>query len=218
VGRGGGSRTGPATIAVVFLVLGLANTAARLPAGWLIDRPGRPSLYAVGGVVMASLATALLPHVRGQTTLLVLIGIFGVASGLAFVAISVGFTAASAPAVRGGSSWAATARHSTWHSRLARLPWAPSLRAMDTRPVSRLEQPRVWSARSSRGSYGREPAPAVPSSPRPEPGGERVHLSPWRPHDRRENDGANPGQCVSPFFDPGIARDRIFTGPSELHC
>jgi MFS family permease len=92
---------GPATIGVVFLVLGLANTAARLPAGWLIDRTGRTSLYAVGGVVVASLATALLPHVTSQTTLLVLIGIFGGASGLAFVAISVGLTASSAPAVRG---------------------------------------------------------------------------------------------------------------------
>lgn len=92
---------GPANIGVVFLVLGLANTAARLPAGWLIDRTGRPSLYAVGGVVVASLATALLPHVRGQTTLLVLIGVFGVASGLAFVAISVGLTASSTPAGRG---------------------------------------------------------------------------------------------------------------------
>jgi predicted MFS family arabinose efflux permease len=92
---------GPATIGLVFLVLGLANTAARLPAGWLLDRTGRSSLYAVGGVVVASLATALLPHVRSQTTLLVLTGIFGVASGLAFVAISVGLTASSAPAVRG---------------------------------------------------------------------------------------------------------------------
>jgi MFS family permease len=92
---------GPATIGVAFLVLGLANTAARLPAGWLIDRTGRSSLYAVGGVVGASLATALLPHVRGQATLLVLMGVFGVASGLAFVAISVGLTASSAPAVRG---------------------------------------------------------------------------------------------------------------------
>jgi MFS family permease len=92
---------GPTTIGLVFLVLGLANTAARLPAGWLLDRTGRSSLYAVGGVVVASLATALLPHVRGQTTLLVPTGIFGVASGLAFVAISVGLTASSAPAVRG---------------------------------------------------------------------------------------------------------------------
>jgi MFS family permease len=92
---------GPATIGIVFLVLGLANTAARLPAGWLIDRTGRPCLYAVGGVAVASLATALLPHVGDQPTSLALIGIFGVASGLAFVAISVGLTASSAPAVRG---------------------------------------------------------------------------------------------------------------------
>jgi MFS family permease len=92
---------GPATIGLVFLVLGLANTAARLPAGWLLDRTGRAAVYAVGGVVIASLATALLPHARGQTTLLALTAIFGVASGLAFVAISVGLTASSAAAVRG---------------------------------------------------------------------------------------------------------------------
>src|SRR5438128_361207 len=38
---------GPAAIGFVFLVLGVANTAARVPAGWLIDRSGRPSLYAI---------------------------------------------------------------------------------------------------------------------------------------------------------------------------
>jgi MFS family permease len=92
---------GPAAIGLVFLVLGLTNTAARLPAGWLLDRTGRSSLYAVGGVLLASAATALLPHVRGHTGVLVLVALFGAASGVAFVAISVGLTAASAPAVRG---------------------------------------------------------------------------------------------------------------------
>ena len=31
---------GPAAIGLVLLVLGLANTAARIPAGWLVDRSG----------------------------------------------------------------------------------------------------------------------------------------------------------------------------------
>src|SRR5882672_8055373 len=39
-----------ATIGLVFLVLGLANTVARLPAGWMMDRSGRYRLYAVGGI------------------------------------------------------------------------------------------------------------------------------------------------------------------------
>lgn len=91
----------PSMIGVVFLVLGLANTAARFPAGWLLDRTGRPSLYAVGGVVLASVATAFVPFVSSQSTLLVVVAVFGGASGIAFVAISMGLTAASAPGVRG---------------------------------------------------------------------------------------------------------------------
>jgi hypothetical protein len=41
---------------------------------------------------------------------------------------------------------------------------------------------------------------------------------PWRGITPPENDGAKPGQCVSPFFDPGITRDRIVTGLSNLPC
>src|SRR5439155_9510877 len=33
--------------------------------------------------------------------------------------------------------------------------------------------------------------------------------SPWRAHNRSRNDGAKPGQRVSPFFHPGLARDRM---------
>lgn len=51
----------PATIGLVFLVLGLANTLARFPAGWLVDRTGRCTPYAVGGVLIGSVVTALLP-------------------------------------------------------------------------------------------------------------------------------------------------------------
>ena len=92
---------GPAAIGLVFLVLGVANTAARLPAGWLVDRTGRSSAYAVGGVLLASLATTLLPHVSGEATVLVVVAVFGVASGIAFVAISTALTLASTPALRG---------------------------------------------------------------------------------------------------------------------
>ena len=55
-----------AGIGVVFLVLGLANTAARIPAGWLVDRTKHSSLYAIGGVLIGSIVTALLPHVDGH--------------------------------------------------------------------------------------------------------------------------------------------------------
>ena len=91
----------PSAIGLVFLVLGLANTVARFPAGWLVDRTGRSSPYALGGVLVASVATALLPHVRGQVTLLALVAIVGAVSGIAFVAISVGLAASTAPAARG---------------------------------------------------------------------------------------------------------------------
>jgi MFS family permease len=91
----------PAAIGLVFLVLGLANTVARFPAGWLVDRTGRCSAYAIAGVLLASVATALVPHVSGQATLLALIALFGAVSGIAFVAISVGLAASTTPATRG---------------------------------------------------------------------------------------------------------------------
>jgi MFS family permease len=92
---------GPAAIGLVFLVLGLANTAARFPAGWLVDRTGRPTLYAIGGVLLASGVTVLLPHVHGTRMLLALAALFGAASGVAFVAISAGLAVAAPPAARG---------------------------------------------------------------------------------------------------------------------
>jgi predicted MFS family arabinose efflux permease len=91
----------PAVIGLVFLVLGLANTLARFPAGWLVDRTGRCTPYAVIGVVTASLATALIPHVHGQPVLLSLATVFGAASGVAGVAMGVGLAAAATPAARG---------------------------------------------------------------------------------------------------------------------
>jgi predicted MFS family arabinose efflux permease len=91
----------PAGIGVVFLVLGLANTAARIPAGWLVDRTQNSSLYAIGGVLIGSIVMALLPHVGGQIGLLALVAVFGAVNGTAGVAIGVALTRATTPAVRG---------------------------------------------------------------------------------------------------------------------
>lgn len=91
----------PAAIGLVFLVLGLANTAARFPAGWLVDHTGWCTPYAIGGVLVASVATALLPHVAGQVTLLALVAVFGAVSGAAGVAVGTALTGATTPATRG---------------------------------------------------------------------------------------------------------------------
>jgi predicted MFS family arabinose efflux permease len=91
----------PAAIGLVFLVLGLANTVARFPAGWLVDRTRRSAPIAVGGILAASLVTALLPHVSSPGWFLALVAVFGAMSGIAFVAIGVGLAASTAPAARG---------------------------------------------------------------------------------------------------------------------
>ena len=92
---------GPATIGLVFLVLGLANTVARIPAGWMIDRTGRCAPYAVVGVALACALTMTIPHVHGQGALLALAGLFGAVSGGGFVAVSVGLSTAAPAAARG---------------------------------------------------------------------------------------------------------------------
>src|SRR3989440_3319439 len=92
---------GPAAIGVVFLTLGLTNTAARFPAGWLIDRTRRASLYSIAGILTASIATAVLPRADGYASTLALVAVIGTASGIAFVGISVGLAASSTPATRG---------------------------------------------------------------------------------------------------------------------
>ncbi len=91
----------PAHIGLVFLVLGIANTVARIPAGWVIDRSGRGGLYAFGGVALAATATVLIPHLHDFAALLVLVAVFGAVSGVAFVAISVELTGAAPAAARG---------------------------------------------------------------------------------------------------------------------
>ena len=91
----------PVAIGLVFLVLGIANTAARVPAGWLMDRTQRSTPYAVGGVLVGCVATALLPHVIERGPLLALVAVYGVVSGTAGVAIGVALAGATAPAARG---------------------------------------------------------------------------------------------------------------------
>ena len=91
----------PAGIGLVFLVLGLANTLVRLPAGWLVDRSGRPAPCAIVGVLVASVATIILPHVGRQPTLLLLVAVFGAISGISFVAVGAALASATTPATRG---------------------------------------------------------------------------------------------------------------------
>lgn len=91
----------PASIGLVFLVLGLANTLMRFPAGWLVDRSGRRTLLATGGVLAASAATALFPLAEGTGSMLALAAVFGGVSGLAFVAVSAGLAAATTATTRG---------------------------------------------------------------------------------------------------------------------
>ncbi len=91
----------PATIGFVFLVLGLANTLARFPAGWLVDHTGRCTPYAVGGVVIGSVVTALLPNATESTGVLALAAVFGAVSGTAGVATGVALAGSAPPASRG---------------------------------------------------------------------------------------------------------------------
>ncbi len=91
----------PAGIGLVFLSLGIANTAARVPSGWLMDRTHRSAPYAIGGVLAGSVATALLPYVTDRMPLLALVAVYGMVSGIAGVAIGVTLAAATTPEVRG---------------------------------------------------------------------------------------------------------------------
>src|SRR6266404_55493 len=91
----------PATIGLVFLVLGLANTLARFPAGWLVDRTGRCTPYAVGGFLLGSVVTALVPQAIEPTAMLALAAVFGAVSGTAGVATGVALAGSAPPASRG---------------------------------------------------------------------------------------------------------------------
>jgi predicted MFS family arabinose efflux permease len=91
----------PAAIGLVFLVLGIANTVARVPAGWLMDHTQRSAPYAVGGVLAGCVGTALLPYVTDRAPLLALVAGYGVVSGTAGVAIGVALASTTTPAARG---------------------------------------------------------------------------------------------------------------------
>lgn len=91
----------PAAIGFVFLILGIANTAARIPAGWLIDRTQRSAPCAVGGVLAGCVLIALLPHVTEWGPLLAVVAVYGVVSGTAGVAMGVALAGATTPAARG---------------------------------------------------------------------------------------------------------------------
>jgi predicted MFS family arabinose efflux permease len=88
-------------IGVVFLILGVANTGARIPAGWLLDRTEHASRYALGGILVAALSTALLAAVAGPISLLAVAAVFGTASGIAGVAMGVALSQAAEARVRG---------------------------------------------------------------------------------------------------------------------
>lgn len=91
----------PSAIGLVFLVLGLANTFARYPAGRLIDRTGRCPIYALGGVLVGSISMVALPYVAQNAVLLAVAGLFGAASGIALVGVAVSLAGAATPATRG---------------------------------------------------------------------------------------------------------------------
>jgi MFS family permease len=128
----------PGGIGLVFLVLGLANTAARIPAGWLVDRTQHSSVYAILGVLVGAITTALLPHVTSHISLLALVALFGAVNGIAGVAIGVALTRATTPAVR-GLSWEATAPPCTLAWRLARSRLGRSSLGTAMEPASRLQ-------------------------------------------------------------------------------
>ena len=90
-----------ADIGLVFLILGLANTGARVPGGWIVDRTGLCTPYAVAGILIACGVAAILPHVESVAAILALAAVFGGASGIAFVAVSTALATAAPPAARG---------------------------------------------------------------------------------------------------------------------
>lgn len=51
-------------IGLILGVLSFANTIVRLPAGWLLDRTRARRPWIVGGLLLAALGTALVPHLR----------------------------------------------------------------------------------------------------------------------------------------------------------
>jgi len=91
----------PTVIGIVLGAQALVNTAARLPAGWFIDRTPFRLRYIVVGLAAAALGTAAVPHVVGATALTLLAAGLGAVVAVSFVAIGVALAEASTPATRG---------------------------------------------------------------------------------------------------------------------
>lgn len=94
---------GPAATGLVLGVQALANTATRVPAGWVLDhsRPRQP--YVLGGILLTGLLTAMLPLAHRLGEFLVLAAALGSALGVTFVAVGTVLTEATTPATRGAA-------------------------------------------------------------------------------------------------------------------
>ncbi|MBI4589948.1 MAG: MFS transporter [Candidatus Rokubacteria bacterium] len=91
----------PVEIGLVLGVQAFANTAARVPAGWLLDRTGTRRPYVLGGLVAAALGTAVLPHLSRRADFVLLSAVLGAAFALTFVAVGAALSEATTPATRG---------------------------------------------------------------------------------------------------------------------
>jgi len=91
----------PLVIGLVLGVQSLVNTAARVPAGQLLDRVRARRPYAVGGCLAMALGTALLPHLNRGIHFVLLAAALGAALGVAFVAVGAALSEATTPATRG---------------------------------------------------------------------------------------------------------------------
>ncbi len=91
----------PLQIGLVLGVQSFVNTAARVPAGWILDRTGGRRPYVLGGLLAASLGTALLPRLSRPSEFVLLGAALGVALSFAFVAIGAALSEATTPATRG---------------------------------------------------------------------------------------------------------------------
>jgi MFS family permease len=91
----------PLQIGLVLGIQSFVNTAARVPAGWFLDRIGTRRPYIIGGLTAAALATAILPHVSRWADLVLLSAVIGAAFAVTFVAVGAALTEATTPATRG---------------------------------------------------------------------------------------------------------------------
>lgn len=91
----------PLQIGLVLGVQSFVNTAARVPAGWLLDRTGGRRPYVLGGLMAAAAGTAILPRLREPTEFVLLGAAMGVALAFAFVAVGAALSEATTPATRG---------------------------------------------------------------------------------------------------------------------